>query len=58
MSDLASVVRADSAEAYELADKRGRLPERIEVKPTSTWTTLVVLRSKRLRFGSTSTVSI
>ena len=32
VNDLASVVRAVTAEAYELADKKGRLPERIEVK--------------------------
>ena len=32
MQDLSSLVRAVTAEAYELADKRGRLPERIEVK--------------------------
>lgn len=32
MHDLASVVRAVTADAYELADARGRLPERIEVK--------------------------
>ena len=32
MNDLPSLVRAVAAEAYELADKRGRLPERIEVK--------------------------
>ena len=32
MNDLNSLVRAVTEEAYELADKRGRLPERIEVK--------------------------
>ena len=32
MNDLPSLVRAVTAEAYELADKRGRLPERIEAK--------------------------
>ncbi|MYB75605.1 MAG: HNH endonuclease [Chloroflexi bacterium] len=32
VNDLNSLVRAVTAEAYELADKRGRLPERIEVK--------------------------
>ena len=32
MNDLNSLVRTVTAEAYELADKRGRLPERIEVK--------------------------
>ena len=32
MNDLSSVVRAVTAESYELADMRGRLPERIEVK--------------------------
>ena len=32
MNDLKSLVSAITAEAYELADKRGRLPERIEVK--------------------------
>lgn len=32
MNDLNSLVRAVTAEAYELADKTGRLPERIEVK--------------------------
>ncbi len=31
MNDLNSLVRAVTAEAYELADKMGRLPERIEV---------------------------
>lgn len=34
MNDLNSLVRAVTAEAYEQADKRGRLPERIEVKAT------------------------
>ena len=29
MNDLNSLVRAVRTEAYELADKRGRLPERI-----------------------------
>ena len=32
MNGLNPLVRAVTAEAYELADKRGRLPERIEVK--------------------------
>ncbi len=32
MSDLPSLVRATTAEAYALADKTGRLPERIEVE--------------------------
>lgn len=32
MNNLPSLVRAVTAEAYELADKRGRLPDRIEVK--------------------------
>ena len=32
MNDLNSLVRSVTAEAYELADRRGRLPERIEVK--------------------------
>lgn len=32
MNDLPSLVRAVTAEAYGLADKRGRLPDRIEVK--------------------------
>ena len=32
VNDLTSLVRTATAEAYELADKRGRLPERIEVK--------------------------
>ena len=32
MNDLSSLVRAVTAEAYELASKRGRLPEQIEVK--------------------------
>ena len=32
MNDLNSLVRAVTTEAYELADKRGRLPERIEVE--------------------------
>ena len=32
VNDLNSLVRTVTAEAYELADKRGRLPERIEVK--------------------------
>ena len=32
MNDLPSLVRAVTAEAYELAAKRGRLPEQIEVK--------------------------
>ena len=32
VNDLLSLVRAVTAEAYEVADKRGRLPERIEVK--------------------------
>ena len=32
VNDLASLVGAVTAEAYELADKRGHLPERIEVK--------------------------
>ena len=32
MNDLASLVGAVTAETYELADKRGRLPERIEIK--------------------------
>ena len=32
MGDLKSLVRAVTAEAYELADERGRLPERIDVK--------------------------
>ena len=32
MNDLASLVRATTAEAYALADKTGRLPERIEVE--------------------------
>ena len=32
MNDLPSLVRAVTTEAYELADKRGRLPEQIEVK--------------------------
>ena len=32
MDELASLVGAVTAETYELADKRGRLPERIEVK--------------------------
>ena len=32
MNDLTSLVRAVTKEAYELADKRGRLPEQIEVK--------------------------
>ena len=32
VTDLASVVRAVTTEAYALADKKGRLPERIEVE--------------------------
>ena len=32
VNDLPSLVRAVTAEAYELAAKRGRLPEQIEVK--------------------------
>ena len=32
MNGLESLVRAVTAEAYELADRRGRLPERIELK--------------------------
>ena len=32
MNDLPSLIRAVTKEAYELADKRGRLPEKIEVK--------------------------
>ena len=32
MNDLNSLIRAVTTEAYELADRRGRLPERIEVK--------------------------
>lgn len=32
MNDLPSLVRAVTAEAYELAAERGRLPERVEVK--------------------------
>ena len=32
MEDLNSLVRAVTAEAYEIADKRGRLPERIQVE--------------------------
>ena len=32
MNDLPSLVRAVTKEAYELANKRGRLPEQIEVK--------------------------
>ena len=32
MNDLNSLVRAVTVEAYGLADKRGRLPERIEIK--------------------------
>ena len=32
MNDLASLVRAVTVEAYDVPDKRGRLPERIEVE--------------------------
>ncbi len=32
MNDLHSLIRAVTAEAYDLADKRGRLPEQIEVE--------------------------
>ena len=32
MNDLASLVGAATAEAYEITDKRGHLPERIEAK--------------------------
>ena len=32
MNDLSSLVHAVTAQAYEVADKKGRLPERIEVK--------------------------
>ena len=32
MNDLPSLVRAVMAGAYELANRRGRLPDRIEVK--------------------------
>ena len=35
MNDLASLVGAVTAEAYELTDKRGHLPERIEVEAKS-----------------------
>ena len=34
MNDLPSLVRAVTAEAYELANKSGRLPERINVQAT------------------------
>lgn len=32
MNDVASLVKAVTAEAYEIADGKGRLPERIEVE--------------------------
>ena len=33
MNDLSSVIRKVTAEAYDLADKTGRVPERIAVNP-------------------------